>query len=201
MRIAIVGTGVSGLVTAHMLHHTHDVTVFEASDRIGGHVNTIDVERPDGGIDRIDTGFIVYNRPNYPHFSRLLEELGVETQPSDMSFSVRCDRTGLEYNGSTIRQLFAQPRNLLRPGFHRMLFDILRFNREAVPAIENGAGALTLGEYVEAPTWIPEGEEAAAVPAGEATAQRSADAEPPLPGRRLRAAHAEVFEPALPGRR
>ena len=148
MRIAIVGSGVSGLVAAHLLHREHEVTVFEARDRIGGHVNTIDLPRDDGGTERVDTGFIVYNEPNYPHFSRLLDRLGVETQPSDMSFSVRCDHTGLEYNGSTIRQLFAQPRNVLRPSFHRMLLDILRFNREAAPAVENGGGGMTLGEYV-----------------------------------------------------
>jgi uncharacterized protein len=148
MRIAIVGTGVSGLVAAHMLHDRHEISVFEASDRIGGHVNTVEVEDEDGSTHRVDTGFIVYNERNYPLFTTLLSRLGVETQPSDMSFSVRCDRTGLEYNGSTIRRLFAQKRNLLSPGFHRMLLDIVRFNREAGPAARNGAARLTLGQYV-----------------------------------------------------
>lgn len=150
MRVAIVGTGVSGLVAAHLLHDRHDVTVFEASDRVGGHVNTIEVEDEDGSLHRIDTGFIVYNEQNYPLFTELLARLGIATQPSDMSFSVRCERDGLEYNGSSIRQLFAQRRNLLRPGFHRMLLDILRFNREAGPAVRNGAAHLTLGDYVRA---------------------------------------------------
>lgn len=148
MRIAIVGTGVSGLVAAHLLHPHHDLTVFEARDRVGGHVNTVEVEGRRGRALRVDTGFIVYNETNYPLFTRLLQTLGVDTQPSDMSFSVRCDRTGIEYNGSTLRQIFAQRRNLLRPSFLRMLHDILRFNREAVPAMRNGAAHLTLGEYV-----------------------------------------------------
>lgn len=149
MRIAIVGSGVSGLVAAHLLHPHHEVTMFEARDRIGGHVNTVEVPSIDGSPLAIDTGFIVYNEHNYPVFSKLLDQLGVQTQPSDMSFSVRCDRTGLEYNGSTIRQLFAQRRNLFRPSFHRMLRDILRFNREATSAVLDGASDLTLGAYVE----------------------------------------------------
>ena len=148
MRIAIVGTGVSGLVAAHLLCREHDLTVFEARDRIGGHVNTIEVEVRNGETLQIDTGFIVYNENNYPLFTRLIRQLGVETQPSDMSFSVKCDRTGVEYNGSSMRQIFAQKRNLLRPSFHRMLLDILRFNREAAPAIRTGAAQMTLGEYV-----------------------------------------------------
>ena len=148
MRIAIVGTGVSGLVAAHLLNREHDVVVFEARDRIGGHVNTIEVEGVDDERLRVDTGFIVYNEHNYPLFTRLIGQLGVATQPSNMSFSVKCDRTGIEYNGSTLRQIFAQKRNLLRPSFHRMLRDILRFNREAGSAIADGAAGLTLGEYV-----------------------------------------------------
>lgn len=148
MRVAVVGTGVSGLVAAHLLQSRAELTIFEARDRIGGHVATVEVEGPTGGAMAVDTGFIVYNRRNYPLFSRLLEDLGVETQPSDMSFSVRCDRTGLEYNGSTLRQLFSRRRNLLDPGFYRMLLDILRFNREAVGALENGAAQASLGEYV-----------------------------------------------------
>lgn len=149
MRVAVVGTGVSGLVAAHLLHGHVELTLFEARDRLGGHVATVDVETPDGRALAVDTGFIVYNERNYPLFSRILGDLGVDTQPSDMSFSVRCDRTGLEYNGSTLRQLFSRRRNLMDPGFYRMLFDILRFNREAAPALDNGAADATLGEYVE----------------------------------------------------
>jgi predicted NAD/FAD-binding protein len=148
MRIAIVGTGVSGLVTAGLLHERHEISVFESRSRIGGHVHTVDVEGTDGQALRVDTGFIVYNEHNYPLFAKLIGRLGVVTQPSDMSFSVRCDNTGIEYNGSTLRQIFSQRRNLLRPSFHRMLRDILRFNKEAGPAIRNGAESMTLGEYV-----------------------------------------------------
>ncbi|MDA1104740.1 MAG: FAD-dependent oxidoreductase [Gemmatimonadetes bacterium] len=148
MRVAIVGSGVSGLVAAHLLHPRHDITVFEARDRIGGHVNTIPVET-EGGAWHVDTGFIVYNEANYPNFTRLLKKLSVGTQPSDMSFSVRCDRTGLEYNGSTLRQLFVQKRNLIRPGYYRMIRDILRFNAEAPGAIANGSAGMSMAEYLE----------------------------------------------------
>ena len=159
MRIAVVGTGVSGLVAAHLLHLDHDLTVFEARDRIGGHVHTVDVPVANEGSLQIDTGFIVYNENNYPLFTRLIEHMGIATQSSNMSFSVKCDRYGVEYNGSTLRQIFAQRRNLLRPSFHRMLLDILRFNREAAPAIRNEAAEMTLGEYVSSSgysSWLSE---------------------------------------------
>ena len=136
MRVAIVGSGVSGLVVAHLLHPRHDITVFEARQRIGGHVNTITHE-DDSGAWSIDTGFIVYNEHNYPLFDKLLRRLDVPTQPSVMSFSVRCDRTGLEYNGSSIRQLFVQKRNLLDLSYYGMIRDILRFNGEAPKAVAN----------------------------------------------------------------
>jgi predicted NAD/FAD-binding protein len=149
MRIAIIGSGVSGLTAAHLLHAKHDVTVFEARDRVGGHVNTIEVEAPDGFRHAIDTGFIVYNESNYPLFTKLLDRLAVPTQASNMSFGVRCDVTDLEYSSASMGTLFAQRRNLMSPGFHRMLRDILRFNREAVPAIENGSASLSMGEYLD----------------------------------------------------
>ena len=148
MRIAVVGSGVSGLVAAHLLHPYHEVAVFESRDRIGGHVHTVDIPAADSSLLQIDTGFIVYNESNYPMFTRLIEHLGIPTQSSNMSFSVKCDRYGIEYNGSSLRQLFAQRRNLLRPSFHRMLLDILRFNRESASAIRNEAAQMTLGEYV-----------------------------------------------------
>ena len=99
MKIAIVGTGVSGLVAAHMLHPHHEITVFESDTRIGGHANTVDVE-VDGRSVAVDTGFIVYNDRNYPGFRALLDRLGVATQPTEMSFSVSDPRTGLEFRGS-----------------------------------------------------------------------------------------------------
>ncbi|MBL9076355.1 MAG: FAD-dependent oxidoreductase [Planctomycetes bacterium] len=129
-RLAIVGTGVSGLVAAERLCRVHDVTVFEAEPRIGGHTHTVEVDGPAGRL-AIDTGFIVCNDRSYPGFLALLARLGVPLRPSTMSFSVRCERTGLEYNGSTFGQLFAQRRNLLRPRFWGMLRDILRFHRDA----------------------------------------------------------------------
>jgi predicted NAD/FAD-binding protein len=147
-RIAIVGGGVSGLVAAHLLHRTHDVTVFEAHDRVGGHVCTIDVTAPDGARHAVDVGFIVYNEQTYPLFTELLRRLGVESQPSDMSFGVRSDRSGVEYGSRSLGALLAQPSNLVRPRFVSMVRDILRFHREAGPAVRNGAAELTLGEYV-----------------------------------------------------
>jgi predicted NAD/FAD-binding protein len=155
MRIAIIGSGVSGLTAAHLLHRCHDITVFEARDRVGGHVRTIDVTGADGRPHAIDIGFIVFNEVNYPLFSRLLDELGVESQPSDMSFGVRSDRSGLEYSSSTVRSMFAQPVNLIRPSFHSMIHGILRFHREAGPAIRNGAGSLSLGEYLDRAGYSP----------------------------------------------
>ena len=128
MKIAIIGTGISGLVAAHHLHRTHDLTVFEADDRIGGHTNTVEVDLPDGRFP-VDTGFIVCNERTYPNFLALLDELGVATQPSTMSFSVSDPSTGIEYRASDLSSIYAQRRNALRPSFQRMLVDILRFNR------------------------------------------------------------------------
>ncbi len=149
MRIAIVGGGISGLVCAHLLTRTHEITLFESNDYVGGHTHTIPVDA-DAGTWPVDTGFIVYNERNYPNFVRLLRELNVPTQPSTMSFSVRCDRTGLEYNGSTLRQLFVQRRNLVSPSFMRMLVDVVRFNRRAPATLSNGATGMTLGAFLEA---------------------------------------------------
>ena len=133
-RIAVVGAGVSGLVTAMLLDRRHDVRVFEAASRLGGHTHTIEVEDP-RGPRAVDTGFIVFNERNYPLFTRVLAHLGIESQPTDMSFSVRCDATGLEWAGSSsLNTVFGQRRNLARPTFWGMLRDIRRFGREA-PAV------------------------------------------------------------------
>ena len=148
MRIAVIGSGISGMVAAYHLSRAHDVTVFEAGGRIGGHTNTVDVEYQ-GRQYAVDTGFIVYNDWTYPNFIRLLEELDVAWQPSQMSFSVRCENSGLEYNGTSINSLFAQRRNLARPSFLTMVADILRFNRRAPQLLKAGAQALSLGEYLE----------------------------------------------------
>lgn len=129
MRIAIVGAGVSGLVCAHLLHRDHELVVFEASDRAGGHANTAHVETGTGAYD-LDTGFVVFNDRNYPGFERLLGELGVATQLSQMSFGVS-DGADFEYNGASPNGLFATRSNLFAPAFHRMIADLLRFNRDA----------------------------------------------------------------------
>ena len=146
MKIAIIGSGISGNVVAHHLHREHDITVFEAAGHVGGHTHTHSI-RLDGESHEIDTGFIVFNDRTYPNFIALLAELGVESQPSAMSFSVRNEHSGLEYNGTSLNSLFAQRRNLLRPSFHRMLRDILRFNREAL-ALLDSAMEIALGDYL-----------------------------------------------------
>ena len=146
-KIAIVGAGVSGLVAAHMLHDPHEVTVFEAAPYAGGHTNTIAVET-DAARYAVDTGFIVFNDRNYPHFEALLSELGVATQPSHMGFSVS-DGTGrFEYSG-TPRGLFARPAHLLSPTFLGMLRDWRRFNREARELIGMNGTAPSLGHWLE----------------------------------------------------
>jgi len=148
MKIAVIGAGISGLCCAFRLRHTHDVTVFEAASYVGGHTNTIDVSEPQGTL-AVDTGFIVFNDRTYPRFTRLLEELGVASQPTDMSFSVRCDRSGLEYAGTGLNGLFAQRRNLLRPSFHRLLRDWLRFNRESAEVEQEPDDRWTVGDYLD----------------------------------------------------
>lgn len=164
-RIAIVGSGISGLVCAHHLHSAHDITLFEAADWVGGHTHTLDVETASGRWT-VDTGFIVYNEPNYPEFTRLLARLGVATQPTTMSFSVRSERTGLEYNGSSLSHLFSQRRNLARPSFHRMLLDIARFSRRAPADLARAADDLTIGEYVAREAYATEFVEHYLVPIG-----------------------------------
>jgi uncharacterized protein len=144
VRVAIVGAGIAGLTCAHLLHPEHEITVFEADDRPGGHTRTVEVET-ERELHRVDTGFIVYNDRNYPAFERLLERLGVVTQPSDMSFSVSDGRGEFEYNGASPNGLFARRSSLVRPSFHRMVRDLLRFNREAPALIGlNGSGPTLL---------------------------------------------------------
>lgn len=148
MRIAVIGCGISGMVAAYRLSRTHDVTVFESGGHVGGHTHTVDVAYQ-GRDYAVDTGFIVYNDWTYPNFIRLLDEIQAPWQPSKMSFSVRCEKSGLEYNGTNINSLFAQRRNIARPSFLRMVADILRFNARAPRLLQPGAPALTLSEYLE----------------------------------------------------
>ncbi len=146
-RIAIIGSGVSGLVAAHHLHAEAYVVLFEADHRVGGHVNTVNVDEVHQSLG-IDTGFIVYNEPNYPGLSKLFGELGVATQPSDMSFSVSSDLTGLEYRGTNINTLLARRTNLVRPSFIRMVSDIPRFNRAARALLDRDDIDLSLDEFL-----------------------------------------------------
>lgn len=141
-RVAVVGTGIAGLTAARLLDASHDLTVFEAAARIGGHTNTIEVDDPRGAT-WVDTGFIVHNERNYPNFLRLLAELGVETQPSEMGMSISDEQGSFEF-ANTRRGLFAQRSNLLRPRFWRLIRDQLRFNREIRP-LAGRADAPTVG--------------------------------------------------------
>ncbi len=155
MRIAIVGTGIAGLTCAHLLSARYDVTVFEGQPRPGGHTNTVRVEVGDETHD-VDTGFIVYNERNYPGLVRLFERLGIPTKPSEMSFGVSDGSTGVEWRATSLSTVFAQPRNALRPGFLRMLSDVVRFNRHARRLLDQGRlDGLTLRELVTSGPWSP----------------------------------------------
>jgi uncharacterized protein len=154
MRIAIIGTGISGMVTAYLLSDTYDITVFEKNDYIGGHTHTIDVEAG-GKTFAVDTGFIVFNEVTYPNFLKLLLRLGVKWKPSRMSFSLRCEQTGLEFSPSSLDTLFAQRRNLLRPAFYRMVLDIFRFRRDALKLLESRDNQVTLADYLEREKYSP----------------------------------------------
>jgi predicted NAD/FAD-binding protein len=137
MRIAVVGTGIAGMTAARLLNRRNNIIVFEAADYIGGHTNTVQVDEGRGALG-VDTGFIVFNEVNYPNLCNLFRDIGVQTRDSDMSFSVHCERTGFEYNGTSIDLLFAQRRNILAPRFWKMLAEILRFNREAPAHLAGG---------------------------------------------------------------
>ncbi|MCF8069111.1 MAG: FAD-dependent oxidoreductase [Desulfobacterales bacterium] len=145
-KIAIIGSGISGLTCGYYLSPVHDIILFEAEDYIGGHTHTVDVEK-DGEQASIDTGFIVFNERTYPNFIRLIREIGVPFQNTEMSFSVANDAIDLEYNGTNLDTLFAQRANLLRPRFWKMLTDILRFNKDVRRSAIND-GSLTIGEYL-----------------------------------------------------
>lgn len=148
-QVAVIGAGISGLTAAYRLSPNHEVTVYEAADWIGGHTHTLDITC-EGRTTAVDTGFIVCNEWTYPRFLGLLEELGVTTQPTDMSFSVHCLHTGFEYAGNNLSTLFAQRRNLLNPAHYRFLMEIVRFNREAIRDFKDDAldPEMTLGQYL-----------------------------------------------------
>jgi uncharacterized protein len=152
MKIAIIGSGIAGNTLAHHLYKSHDITVYEANSHIGGHTHTHDVE-----IDKkkyiVDTGFIVFNDRTYPEFIQLLEAHQVAWQPSRMSFSVRCEATGFEYNGTTLNSLFAQRSNLFKPSFYQMIRDILRFNKSSLELLDLNCkdydNEISMGDYLK----------------------------------------------------
>ena len=149
-RLAIIGSGIAGLGCAHFLKEHYDLTIFEAGEHVGGHANTVDVD--DGGEAKpVDTGFMVYNEVTYPLLTRLFSELAVDTRETSMSFSVQHRPSGIEWNGDRLSTLFAQRKNLLNLRHWKFLFQLNRFNTEAVAAIGEPEWAeMTLGEYVEA---------------------------------------------------
>ena len=147
MRIAVIGAGIAGLGAAYLLGRKHEVVVYEAEQRLGGHTHTHAIELA-GEKHAVDTGFIVFNPDHYPLLTRLFGELGVESQPTIMSFAVKNEITGLEYNATNPERLFCQRRNLLRPKFWGMVRDILRFYREAPALLADPAPGPTIGEYL-----------------------------------------------------
>ena len=156
MRIAIVGTGISGLAAARALAQVHDVTVFEADDRPGGHTNTVRVDLGDE-THEVDTGFIVFNEPNYPRFTRLLDELHIETAATEMSFSVTDEGSGVVWSGRFPGGVFAQRTNAFRPAFWRMLVDVTRFNRRARQILESRPQPdVSLEDLLADGRWSPE---------------------------------------------
>jgi uncharacterized protein len=150
VKVAIIGAGISGLTAAYYLNPRHQISVFENADKVGGHTATVEIAHT-GQNYAIDTGFIVYNDWTYPNFIKLLDDLRVDSQPTEMSFSVRSDDSGIEYGGSNLNTLFAQRRNIIKPSFYKMISDILRFNRQAVDDLDKGKlnEGMTLGEYLK----------------------------------------------------
>ncbi len=147
MKIAIIGSGISGLVCAHLLHKDFDISVYEANDYIGGHTHTIDVERENGSY-AVDTGFIVFNKATYPNFCNLLEKISVAFQPTCMNFSVRCDRTGMEYGSESVNTMFTQRKNILSFPFWRMVLEIFKLRRKLVDFLASNSPDMTMGDFL-----------------------------------------------------
>lgn len=147
MKIAIIGSGIAGNVAAYHLNKEHDITLFEQNSHIGGHTHTHSIDDANGKLS-IDTGFIVLNDRSYPNFVKLLQELDVDIQRTEMSFSVKCEQSSLEYNGNNLDTLFTQRSNMFSPIFYKMISDILRFNREATEFIKNTHSDKSLGDFL-----------------------------------------------------
>ncbi len=167
MRIAIIGSGIAGMTSAYLLSEDHEVAVFEANDYVGGHTNTVDVSL-NGQQYAVDTGFIVFNEKTYPNFVKLMKRLGVGWQDSVMSFSVQCDKTGLEFSPSNFNALFIQRRNLLRPSFYRMLWDVVRFKRDSEALLESDDYGMTLAAFLNGKGYSRSFVEHFIIPMGEA---------------------------------
>ncbi len=149
MKIAVIGGGISGIYAAYKLSPAYEVTLYEADGYLGGHTDTHHVT-VDNDVCSVDTGFIVFNKEHYPLFSSFIDELNVKSQPSDMSFSVSDRNADLEYNAGSLSGLFCQQRNLLRPGFYRMLLDLLRFYKQCPELLAADDNDLTIGSYLQA---------------------------------------------------
>ena len=147
-KIAVIGGGISGMCSAYLLTDRHEVTLYEAGSYLGGHTQTHLLARTDGDWN-VDTGFIVYNNKTYPNFIKLLGRLNVQGRPTTMSFSVRNDAEDVEYNGTSLRTLFAQPRNVLRPAFWRMISGIIAFNKDCKELLKGPPTSMTLGKFIE----------------------------------------------------
>ena len=147
MKVAIIGSGISGLVCGYLLHMDFDISIFEANDYIGGHTHTIDITRGDDSY-AVDTGFIVFNRTTYPNFCKLIDQLRVDSQPTLMNFSIRCEKTGLEYGSDSFDTLFAQRRNMLSPSFWRLVLEIFKLRRQLFNYIDSDAPHMTMGEFL-----------------------------------------------------
>jgi uncharacterized protein len=148
VKVAVIGAGISGLVTAHLLAGRHEITVFEANPYAGGHTNTVRVDTADA-THWVDTGFIVFNDRNYPRFERLLERLGVRHQNSDMSFGVSDGTGDFEYCSASPNGLFAKRAHLTTPWFHRMIADLVRFNRDARQLLARDDAGPSLGQWLD----------------------------------------------------
>ena len=148
MKIAIIGSGISGNTIAHLLYKDHDIQVFENDSRIGGHSHTHNISVQENKKITVDTGFIVFNKKTYPLFTSLLDELEIDYEQSNMSFSVFSELSRLEYNGTNLNTLFAQRKNLFKPRFIKMIFEILRFNKESLSLLKDDSNQ-TLGEFLK----------------------------------------------------